>query len=264
VGGSGNVFIGPQAANSSAYSNVSNALIIANNTTSNLVNGNFATRRFGINLPVGFDPAYTLDVSGQFRLMGNEAVAIFSTNSNSLIISNASNSNLIRANFSNGQVGINLSGSPNFTLDVGGTFNKIVANEFMWNITNRVTSNNAWSNIVYGTLNVSSDYLTYTPSTLSGDRITIQRNGFYAINWSAIITADAFASVWKNTTSNIGIGISNNGYFSNRLVHNFFGGEAQQTMAGTFYLQSNETLTFASTVTPGSGTIVRIYLVAAT
>ena len=72
--GNSNVFIGNAAGNSSAFSNISSTLVIANNATSNLIRGDFATRRLGINLPLAAAPAYTLDVNGDTNVSGTLAL----------------------------------------------------------------------------------------------------------------------------------------------------------------------------------------------
>ena len=75
--GNSNIFIGCSAARNSVYTSRSNRLVIANDTNSHLISGRFDTSQIGINLPMGVDPSFTLDVSGTIR---SRAIVSSSTN----------------------------------------------------------------------------------------------------------------------------------------------------------------------------------------
>ena len=80
--GTGNLFLGYKAGSNVAYQTTNDRLIIANNANSNLITGDFANKRVGINFPAGVAPSYTLDVSGPVNIVPNTLGRVFLGDSN--------------------------------------------------------------------------------------------------------------------------------------------------------------------------------------
>lgn len=99
-----NVFLGINAGASNVYTGSSNLLIIANNSNSNLIVGNFSNGQVGIHMPAGVSPSYTLHVSGPTwswntpRAFGYvEGTTLPATLCNSFNISSISDQNILGA-----------------------------------------------------------------------------------------------------------------------------------------------------------------------
>lgn len=144
--GTGNLFLGYKAGSNVAYQTTNDRLIIANNANSNLITGDFANKRVGINFPAGVAPSYTLDVSGPVNIIPNTLGRVFLGDSNANYGSIRMNGYFevhekgtdvlsgpttyfvipsdpgISAWYSNGTAGFGIgTKSPAYTLDVSGT-----------------------------------------------------------------------------------------------------------------------------------------------
>lgn len=215
--GSGNVFLGYRAGSNAAYSTADDRLLIANNATSNLIVGNFATKQVGINFPAGASPAYGLDVRGDVRISGvailyeypttpanptlriaNSGTAMYlqpglNAVSNSiadLIISPHSNATPYFYFSSNASLGIGK--TPSYTLDVSGDVNIVP------NTGGRVYIGD--SNPGYGSIRMNGYLEVHEKNTdiLSGPTT------FF------VVPSDPSISAWySNGTAGFGIGTKN-------------------------------------------------------